>query len=44
MIRPLPLAILAALAAAYEAPEAEIAADLDAFVADLRAAGLLRGE
>ena len=34
-------AILAALAAEYDASEAEMASDLDAFLADLRDAGLL---
>lgn len=34
-------AILAALAADYEAPETVIAAEYDAFVAELHAAGLL---
>ena len=34
-------AILAALAAEYDAAEAEMADDLDAFLAELRAAGLL---
>jgi pyrroloquinoline quinone biosynthesis protein D len=34
-------AILAQLTAEFDAPEADIAADLDAFIADLRAAGLL---
>lgn len=37
-------AILAALAAEYDAPEAEIVSDLDAFIADLRAAGLLAAD
>ena len=34
-------AILAELAAEYDAPEAEMASDLDSFLAGLRAAGLL---
>lgn len=34
-------ALLAALAADYEAPRAQLATDLDAFLADLRDAGLL---
>ena len=34
-------ALLAALAASYEAPHAQLATDLDAFLADLRDAGLL---
>ena len=37
-------AILSELSAEYRAPEAEIAADLDAFVAELRAAGLLAAD
>lgn len=36
-------AILAALAAEYEAPEAELAIDLDGFIATLRDAGLITG-
>jgi pyrroloquinoline quinone biosynthesis protein D len=36
--------ILTALAAEYDAPQAEMAADLDAFVAQLRAAGLLAAD
>lgn len=35
-------AILAALAAEFEAPEAEMADDFDAFLAELDAAGLVR--
>ena len=34
-------AVLAELAAEYDAPEAEMASDLDSFLAGLRAAGLL---
>lgn len=34
-------AILAELAAEYDAPEAEMASDVDSFLAGLRAAGLL---
>ena len=34
-------AILAELAAEYDAPEAEMSSDLDSFLAGLRAAGLL---
>ena len=37
-------ALLAALASAYDAPEADLARDLDAFLGELRAGSLISGE
>ena len=37
-------AVLAALADAYDAPQADLATDVDAFLGELRAGGLISGE